>query len=50
MADFKDEAPLSDHIPQPYGELFVMNADGSGQPPLTDNGGEDATPAWQPER
>jgi len=47
---FKDEAPLYDRIPQPYGELFVMKADGSGQRPLTDNGWEDATPAWQPER
>jgi Tol biopolymer transport system component len=46
---FKDEAPLYDRIPQPYGELFVMKADGSGQKPLTDNGWEDATPAWQPE-
>ena len=46
---FKDEAPLYDHIPQPYGELFVMKADGSGQRPLTDNGWEDATPAWQPD-
>jgi Tol biopolymer transport system component len=26
---FKDEAPLYDDIPQPYGELFVMDADGS---------------------
>jgi Tol biopolymer transport system component len=45
---FKDEAPLYDDIPQPYGELFVMNADGSGQRPLTDNQWEDATPAWAP--
>jgi Tol biopolymer transport system component len=45
---FKDEAPLSDDIPQPYGELLVMNADGSGQRPLTDNQWEDATPAWEP--
>jgi Tol biopolymer transport system component len=45
---FKDEAPLYDDIPQPYGELFVMNADGSGQRPLTDNQWEDATSAWAP--
>jgi len=42
---FKDEAPLED-IPQPYGELFVMNADGSEQRALTDNRWEEGTPAW----
>jgi TolB protein len=47
---FKDEAPRYDHIPQPYGELFVMNADGFGQQQLTDSGWENASPAWQPER
>ena len=46
---FKDEAPLYDRIPQPYGELFVMKVDGSEQRPLTDNTWEDATPAWQPQ-
>jgi Tol biopolymer transport system component len=44
---FKDEAPLAD-IPQPYGELFVMRADGSDERPLTDNRWEEGTPAWQP--
>jgi Tol biopolymer transport system component len=45
---FKDEAPLYDGVPQPYGELFVMDADSSNQRPLTDNQWEDATPAWAP--
>ena len=44
---FKDEAPLAD-IPQPYGELFVMRADGSEQRALTDNRWEEGTPAWLP--
>ena len=44
---FKDEAPMAD-IPQPYGELFIMNADGSKQRALTDNRWEEGTPAWQP--
>ncbi|MCE2515897.1 MAG: PD40 domain-containing protein [Acidobacteria bacterium] len=44
---FKDEAPLSD-IPQAYGELFMMQADGSEQRPLTDNRWEEGTPAWVP--
>ena len=44
---FKDEAPMAD-IPQPYGELFIMNADGSEQRALTDNRWEEGTPAWQP--
>lgn len=42
---FKDEAPLAD-IPQPYGELFVMKADGSNQRALTDNRWEEGTPTW----
>jgi TolB protein len=46
---FKDERPLAERIPQPYGELFVMRADGTGLRQLTDNQWEDATPAWKPE-
>lgn len=46
---FKDEAPLFD-IPQPYGELFIMKADGSEQRALTDNRWEEGTPGWVPAR
>ena len=45
---FKDEAPLFDDQPQPYGEIFVMRADGTGQRPLTDNQWEDGPGTWQP--
>ena len=44
---FKDEAPLFD-IPQPYGELFIMKADGSDERALTDNRWEEGTPSWVP--
>jgi len=46
---FKDEAVLDYRLPQPYGELFAMRADGTGVRQLTDNRWEDATPAWMPE-
>jgi TolB protein len=45
---FKDERPLLERIPQPYGELFVMRADGTELRQLTDNQWEDATPGWAP--
>jgi len=47
---FKDERPLLERIPQPYGELFVMRADGTQVRQITDNQWEDATPGWAPER
>jgi Tol biopolymer transport system component len=45
---FRDESALYDASPQPYAEIFIMNADGSNQRALTDNKWEDGTPAWQP--
>jgi Tol biopolymer transport system component len=45
---FKDEALYTD-APQPYGEVFVMRADGSDLQQLTDNQWEEAGPAWLPE-
>jgi Tol biopolymer transport system component len=45
---FKDEAALYDNLPQPYGELFVMRADGSDVRQLTDDRWENGSPAWQP--
>lgn len=44
---FKDESVYTD-APQPYGELFVMRADGSGLEQLTDNQWEEGAPAWRP--
>ncbi len=46
---FKDERALSETIPQPYGELFMIRPDGTGLRQLTDNQWEDATPAWMPQ-
>ena len=44
---FKDEGAYTD-APQPYGELFVMRADGTGVEQLTDNQWEEGAPAWRP--
>jgi hypothetical protein len=44
---FKDEA-LYTGSPQPYGEIFAMNYDGSHIEQLTDDQWEDGGPAWQP--
>ena len=46
---FKDEMALYDGVPQPYGEMFAMRADGSDVRQLTDNKWEDASPGWMPE-
>ena len=47
---FKDEMVMSEGVPQPYGELFVMRADGSDVRQLTDNKWEDAVAGWAPEK
>jgi TolB protein len=44
---FKDEMSYTDS-PQPYGEIFVMRADGTDVQQLTDNQWEEGTPAWRP--
>jgi Tol biopolymer transport system component len=48
MYGFKDEAALYDNTFQPYGSIFVMNADGSGKKILTDSPWEDAQPVYAP--
>ena len=46
---FKDEV-LYTSAPQPYGEVFGMQYDGTQVEQLTDNQWEDAGPAWQPRK
>jgi Tol biopolymer transport system component len=45
---FKDEA-LYTEAPQPYGEIFVMRADGTDVQQLTDDQWEEGGPAWLPQ-
>ena len=45
---FKDEALLHPANPQPYGEIFVMRADGSQAHALTDEPYEKGSPTWAP--
>jgi Tol biopolymer transport system component len=45
---FKDEA-LYTGGPQPYGEIFVMNSDGTHIEQLTDDQWEEGGPAWGPQ-
>jgi Tol biopolymer transport system component len=45
---FKDEALLHPANPQPYGEIYVMRADGSDAHALTDEPFEKGSPSWAP--
>ena len=45
---FKDEAALYDHSFQPYGSIWIMNADGTRKRQLTDSHWEDAMPCFVP--
>ena len=46
---FKDEMALYDAVPQPYGEIFAMRADGSDVRQLTDNKWEDSGAVCRPD-
>jgi TolB protein len=46
---WRDEAPMYDGSPQPYAELFLMKADGTGARPITNDKWEEGTPDWVPQ-
>ena len=46
VTGFKDEAALYDNTFQPYGAIFIMNADGTGKRQLTDSPWEDGMPRF----
>lgn len=48
MFGFRDESPLYDDTFQPYGQIVVMNADGSNKTMLTDSMWEDSMPLYIP--
>jgi Tol biopolymer transport system component len=48
MYGFRDEAALYDNTFQPYGQIFIMNADGSDKRAVTDSLWEDAMPLYVP--
>lgn len=48
MYGFREEAALYDNTFQPYGQIFIMNADGTGRRMLTDSLWEDSMPLYIP--
>ncbi|WP_433887625.1 TolB family protein [Streptomyces sp. CA-111067] len=49
MYGFREEAALYDDTFQPYGQIFSMNADGTGKKMLTDSQWEDSMPLYLPQ-
>ena len=48
MYGFRDEAAIYDNTFQPYGQIFVMNADGTAKRIITDSLWEDSMPLYIP--
>lgn len=48
MYGFREEAALYDNTFQPYGQIMVMNADGTGKRLVTDSLWEDSMPLYLP--
>ncbi|PSN67446.1 TolB, C-terminal domain-containing protein [Corynespora cassiicola Philippines] len=48
MYGFRDEAAIYDNTFQPYGQILIMNADGSEKKTLTDSLWEDSMPLFIP--
>ena len=50
MWGFKDESHLSDNTFQPYGQIMIMDSDGSNKQLLTDTIWEDSMPLYVPNK
>lgn len=48
MYGFKDESALFDDTFQPYGQIMIMNYDGTNKTLLTDTIWEDSMPLYMP--
>ena len=49
LSGFKDESAMYDLSPQPYAQVFIMNADGTDVRQLTDSRWEDSMPVYVPQ-
>lgn len=50
MYGFKDESSLFDNTFQPYGQIMVMNYDGTNKTIVTDTIWEDSMPLYIPNK